>query len=369
MKSPRLNRGAPPSCEPTVTCESYRYDVFRAPGKVDDPKGDQGGLAGLFGSLEGDLFARFRCCLEQLTAVFPKAPGDINAPIPAGDRQAWFNWCCQTRTALANYLSAVGGHDCEAMEQLQAVVCPDPSQPPAAFTAAIQQAAAAYGVIAFEAMLACLCSAALPPCPTPGDPRVPLALVKVRRRDCHIVSVCNWTPLRKHVLTFPTLTHWFGWIPIARMIREVMHTICCDGFNLRPGRGAVAARELDRAAVAAQPAPASSAKPLSSPLSVDLFAGLKADTSLFEALALGATNAATPTMGDLVDTTFSKRRLSVDPELDGDDRAAAVRMLAESAPLRMFGGMLGGASPLIQRVAPLSAEPRGTPTPGAISPN
>jgi hypothetical protein len=352
LKTPRLNRGAPPSCEPTLTCETYRYDVFRAP-EPDDDEREGAGLAGLFGSLEGDLFAKVRCCLQQLQKALPAMPGALGPAIPPNQHQAWFKWCCQMRTALARYLATIGGHDCEAIEKLQAVVCPDPAQPPAAFDAALKDAMQVYGLIVFEAIIGCICSAALPPCPPAGDPRVPLAVVKVRRSDCHIVSVCNWTPLRKHVVTFPTLRHWFGWIPIARIIREFMHALCCEHFGLREqfDRGDIAqpqpvagGRRARPSAAAPTPAP----DPLKAPISVDPLAALKLDTALFEAIGLSVGAAQTPTWGDVVGTALARDRLTIDPALTGEDRDAELKRVADSAPLRLLGGVFGDIAPLIR---------------------
>jgi hypothetical protein len=66
---------------------------------------------------------------------------------------------------------------------------------------------------------------------------VPLAAVTVRTRDCSIVSICDWTPLRKHVVTTKTLGYWFGWLPFVPMLREFMRFVCCNAFNLRDQLG------------------------------------------------------------------------------------------------------------------------------------
>jgi hypothetical protein len=65
---------------------------------------------------------------------------------------------------------------------------------------------------------------------------VPLAAVTVRSSDCTIISICDWTPLRKHVVTTKTLGYWFGWLPFVPMIRELMQLACCNAFNFRETR-------------------------------------------------------------------------------------------------------------------------------------
>jgi hypothetical protein len=358
LSQPRLNRGAPPSCEPTLTCETYRYDVFRAPPKkVDDPIGNDdvkdelGGIAGIFGQLEGDMMARIACCLKQIQEVIPSPPGDIEQPMPDNMRNVWFQWSCQIRTALANYLVRSGGHDCEAIARLQSIVIPNPSQPVQAFQPAMEEAVGQLALLAFEAMIACICSNALPPCPPAGDPRVPLALIKVRRGDCHVVSVCNWTLLRRHVLTFPTLRYWFGFIPLGRIMREVMHSVCCDMFGLQfafedkpvpgaeeqPSDGIVVTGELASAGA--------KFKQSKQAIAIDPLVSAKVQTGLFEAVAMRQEmGGATATMGDLARATLRRQSVSIG-RLDGEDRDAAIQRIAGTGPIGLLAGMFASAAP------------------------
>ena len=220
---PRLRRGAPPTCEPTVTCEAYRYEVFRkpepAPRDPIDPQGDPGtvilgSLAGLFERLEGEMAARIACCLRELEAALPRAPGNF-ASITLADRQAWFRWCCAVRSSLTAYFGRIGGTDCETLDRIAAVRCPTPSCRSTISAWRSPGRCSALLGPTLEAMLHCICTNVLPPCPAPEDPRVPLAVVTIRRRDCHVVKVCNWTPLRRHVVTLPTLGYWLGWFPLG----------------------------------------------------------------------------------------------------------------------------------------------------------
>jgi hypothetical protein len=94
----------------------------------------------------------------------------------------------------------------------------------------------ALAALVVEIFLACFCSALLPPCPEPNqDPRVPLATIRVRRRDCTILSICNWTPLRRFVVTFPNLGYWLGILPFHQALRDLLHALCCAELPLRPG--------------------------------------------------------------------------------------------------------------------------------------
>jgi hypothetical protein len=232
-------RGAPPACEPTVTCEAYRYEVFPAPTDETIPL------------IDGDFLERLRCCLASIL------PNGFSIPTNLQDQVQWSNFCCKLRQALIQYLLGAGGTDCEAIAKLQAIVCPAPDSE--SFGTTLQAALEVELVVLFETLLGCFCSTALPPCPPPGDPRVPLAAVTVRTRDCSIVSICDWTPLRKHVVTTKTLGYWFGWLPFVPMLREFMSLVCCNAFNLRDQLGVFGRRtQTGTTGLFAEQAPAAS---------------------------------------------------------------------------------------------------------------
>ena len=385
LAQPRLKRGAPPSCEPTQICETYRYDVFRAPlDKVREGGDDnQSGLSGIFAQLEGEMMARIACCIKQLEDALPPAPGDA-ANIPVNQQMAWFQWGCQMRTALANYFVRTGTHNCEAIARLQAIVVPSPNaNDAAAFQGAMQIAVVQFILLVFEAMVACICSNALPPCPSADDPRVPLALVRVRRKPCKIVSVCNWHPLRKHVLTFPTMGYWFGFIPIARILRDVMHKICCDLFGLRDmvpeperpqtgvvvvGGGAPPPPPPPPQAVAAQPATATAAQPATTAfsfdqaISIDPLSGIKFDTSIFELMAKRfESSGGSLSWNNLGKATLSRETVRVDAGLRGDDRVNEVDRVAQAGPFAILAGLMAGA-PEIGMAAAVAAAPAAAAT-------
>ncbi len=227
-------RGAPPSCEPTVTCEAYRYEVFPAPTDTN---------TSLIG---GDLLARLKCCLQS---IFPNG---LTVPTNQNNPTQWSNFCCNLRQGLMQYLISNGGTDCQAIAKLQSVSCPAPDSQN--FWNELAAALTNLVIIGFEVILNCFCSTALPPCLPPGDPRVPLAAVTVRASDCTILSVCDWTLLRKNVVTTRTLGYWFGWLPFAPMIREFMQLACCRVFDLRGQLGTLAPAQAKPGAVAAQAA-------------------------------------------------------------------------------------------------------------------
>ncbi|MBV7266237.1 hypothetical protein [Erythrobacter ani] len=377
---PRLRRGAETSCEPTVTCESYRYDVFKPPQAGDpggprDPNSTTDGddaffissLSGLFDNLEGEMARRIYCCLKDLEAAIPRPPGELE-DVTAESRQAWFRWCCSVRSSLKTYLTRSGGSDCESIAKLSAIPCPDPSLPIGQFQSSLVSSVLAMLEPTFQALLHCICTNMLPPCPAPGDPRVPLAVVTVRGSDCQVIKVCNWTPLREHVLTFPTLSYWFGWIPLARMLREFIESLCCsildfnfdDNFDQQTD--ATINTEESGNFDDVQPVgeqPVTEQPVMAQPISLTWEPSGK--KSGFFMSALLNTMLAAPIEGeraplsraDLFDLTFRRPAIATPEGLDENDKEAVEARLAGSGLVRSLAEVVrGGLSSSAKAIAP-----------------
>ncbi len=263
---PVLRRGAPPACVPQSTCESYRYDVFRAP----DPKPKEAErdpahpFSGLLEGLEGPMIDRLRCCIREIEDAIPPIPeGNI---IDLSSRQAGVRWICDLRDNLRRLILRRGGHDCSMLDRLMSIPIP-PIADVTSFVAVGDVAVKEITAISFELMVDCLCSALLPSCPEEEDPRIPIAVVKVRRGSCEIVSVCNWTPLRRQLVTWPAMRYWIGWAPHIDTLREYLHLMCCEKFGLfdtAPQKGDVkkssaGMMKADVPAAAVETAPAAAA--------------------------------------------------------------------------------------------------------------
>lgn len=223
-------RGASPECEPTVICEGYAWDVFRAPLPPSTKRT----------ALDGPLIERMRCCLQPLLDVVSQLPGKPGTDEFGINREKWQLWCCQTKGALIAYLSSGPESNCTLVEELLKFSCPDPTRD--TFVSDMQLAFEVLLRILLDAVLACLCAALLPPAPYGTiDDRVPLAVVRVRKKDCRVVEVCNWTPLRKTVLSFPALEYWLSWIPLFGSLGDIIHRLCCTRTEMRgppdPGGG------------------------------------------------------------------------------------------------------------------------------------
>lgn len=220
------NRGAPPECEPTVTCEGYSFGVYQKP--VEDPKDDNDER--LF-DLEGAFWDNFNCCAEPLLAAIPPMPDlSDDGEISQAELMAVTKWCCQFRDALIAYFSTHRHTNCELIDYLNGIVCPNANNMDNFandFIRSFLQLIAAWA----EGLKICLCLSLLPPAViSTCDPRVPLATVRVRKRDCKVLSVCNWTTERKMMVTWPSFAYWLGIVPIVDIIRELMDRVCCSSL-------------------------------------------------------------------------------------------------------------------------------------------
>jgi hypothetical protein len=216
-------------CEPTVTCESHYFSLYKAP--VSDPQKEQD---------LGAMVERFEKCVKGLFAVEPTLPGNI---------EQVQEWCCQLKENWIDFFTDHPIHDCLALERLSLFVCPvaSPNQTPAQYRVAVLvQLAPILG----EYLRSCLCSALLPPCPEPaGDNCVPLATITIRKRDCKILRVCNWSQ-RKFVTTFPNLQYWLSFLPFVRNLRQAIERACCRPFRTIDNTGFAAGARLDKRFVA-----------------------------------------------------------------------------------------------------------------------
>lgn len=352
---PKLRRGAAPTCEPTLTCESYRYEVFRMPEK--DPAGKDksagsltGSFAGIFEKLDGELAERISCCLRDLEAAMPAAPSDL-AAMTDQDRQAWYRWACASKRALAQYFARIGGGKCDIVEQLAGIAIPPPSLPLAQFKTELEQALVPMILVAFDAILHCICSNLLPPCAGPDDPRVPLAVVTVRRSGCDVIKVCNWTPLRRHVTTFRALDYWFGWLPLRKLVRDGIEEICCNALGLfdrfKPGdvkEGPPA--PPPPASIATAMATGPSAQPaevsLDTPLAFTLGKPFSIPSTLTRAAAASLGNESV-TLNDLMDLAYRRRSFPIGEAADAEADQRNVAALAASGPMRVLAGLARGA--------------------------
>jgi hypothetical protein len=203
-------------CEPTIICEGYVYEVYKAP------------TATLYNGRnvdQGPLVAHFEQCIKCFLAAIPQPPDTTNATT-----QQMYQWCCSLKASLLDFLSTNDIYDCQVAERLAAYTCPDPAQIPTP-QLYLTEVESQLGPLWFEQIFYCFCSTLLPPCPGPvDDPRVPLATITVRKDSCQILQVCDWNA-RKIAITLPSLEYWLSILPYGRQLLECLKQLCCRPFE------------------------------------------------------------------------------------------------------------------------------------------
>lgn len=253
-------RGAPVQCEPTVVCEGFAFEVYRKPPpKAVDPESRPPTI-----NLDSPFVQRFLCCYNELVTNAPQMPGPFNPATIAGDPNswnAWYQWACRYKEHLLTHFQYSPGYNCDLLAQLSVLVIVMPN--PAGITA-FTWAVVLMFLVLLDALLACLCSALLPPCPMPTDEtRVPLATLHVATNPCRVLRVCNWMVERKFATTFPSLQYWLSALPYGTALRQALQAACCfdvtsifrKQFQMREMRGPVNAAGENPPG---QPAPAAS---------------------------------------------------------------------------------------------------------------
>jgi hypothetical protein len=215
-------RTAPVQCEPTIVCEGFAFDVYKKPPDTDDDD-DKDGLQL---NPNSELYQRFACCIDLLWTRLPKMPGEMNPQNVQANPSAWRQWACAFKDYLKKYLSTKPGYNCELLARLNEIICPPANSQNLA--AQLPEIIVLLWYVWFDAVLACFCSALLPPCPEPYPHGcVPLASIKVSGGQCRVLSICNWTIHRKFATTFPALQYWLSIFPFGAILRNILDQVCC----------------------------------------------------------------------------------------------------------------------------------------------
>jgi hypothetical protein len=211
-------RGVP--CEPTRWCEGYRFELCEL-----DPEDEEHTWAEAF---EGTLLGEVLLCLLELQEVFGRAQRDAVAI----DRYVAYR---EARTDLERILREHPTYRCDLLD-----VVPEPpppaddiarepmdtiAAPAAAWHAAVTQSAASLQSVVAVLLRECVCRALLPPCPEdPGDPRVPLAAIRVRGGK--LISICTFG-CRKQLIGWPSVLWWLSALPLGPLVAQLLEQLCC----------------------------------------------------------------------------------------------------------------------------------------------
>jgi hypothetical protein len=280
-----FKRAAPPQCEPSIVNEDREYEVYRAPSK--DPSGDENRW------LFGEMIERMLSCIDNFMESFPEMLEEVsytitndpnigdntvildsvdkiesgqllniggypyeeyvvvigvqnktvtfepalskkfirNTLVRIVDKDARYNWCCNFKQAIAQYLKENPGYNCQYTKELNNITCPDPKLSEMEFKDSWVKAFEELANIVIEVLFNCICSNLMPQCPQPSDDsRVPLAVITVSNNSdgCRILRVCNWPTYRKFLTTFPNLQYWLSWLPVMSLLRVGLQTLCCS---------------------------------------------------------------------------------------------------------------------------------------------
>lgn len=177
-------RGAPAQCEPTLTCEGFEFEVFRAPEEKDKKR-----LKELFNDrqvklprslfaflcrLDGALIERICCCMEELMLAVADKPKRIDGATTTQMADQLTRWCCTVRAALERVITRRLGANCGLLAELRRIDCGVIGDGDDGMLKTYLQLKKSFGRIVLRAILDCVCSALLPPCPEPAvDVRVP----------------------------------------------------------------------------------------------------------------------------------------------------------------------------------------------------
>ncbi len=222
VAAPNANSASalPDQCEPTMTCEGYRFVVYKAPKPTYTTRH------------YGDAAKRFLCCILPLFE-------ELGAP-PKGDQasqQQAIDWVYTLRDAIRDFIVNEGFYDCQIAARFTMISIPSAGSTaaPKDLYAGLTESAYGYVSIGLLALQKCLCAALLPPCPDTSQlDCVPLATLSVARGGkCRVLKVCNLAA-RKFLVTIPNITYWLSFFNIfdtgkngVNSFRALLEKLCC----------------------------------------------------------------------------------------------------------------------------------------------
>ena len=213
------------TCEPTQVCEGYRFTLTRL--ETPERKLNNVGQAQTYAANaagDGQLPEVVKACLARLQGALTKIPSDPS-------QEQLVSYARELKADLRDLIETGNVHDCLLAQRLNNVVIPAVDDQEA--TAKAQAAVVEMFQIVIDLFRECICSALLPPCGVScADDCVPLAVVTVRSSDSKVLDICNWSA-RKFVITMPTLSYWFGWLPVFGVIRASLERLCCTRRDRR----------------------------------------------------------------------------------------------------------------------------------------
>jgi len=193
-----------PQCEPTLTCEGYRFELRKAPDETTRNF--------------GPFVNRFNECLSEGNKLQKQIDG-LTASSQPSQVQA-------IKTALINLANHHSIVNCDLIKRISDISSTGP----------INEVKQALSAINFELAFACVCSALLPPCAPPEEENcIALATVTLNcRQGCNVVKICN-VENRRQLVTLPALKYWFEGLLVALRLGDTLRNFCCRAREFQPG--------------------------------------------------------------------------------------------------------------------------------------
>lgn len=227
----------PDQCEPTITCEGYRFVVYKAPKPSYTTS-----------RRYGEAAKRFICCILPLFQELGKPPGANE-----NNAQNAVDWVYSLRDSIRDFIVNEGFYDCRIAARFAAVAVPSVSSSSLdKLYSDLTISAYGYVSIGLLALQKCFCAALLPPCPDASQlDCVPLATVKVTSGGkCRVQEVCNLAA-RKFLVTIPNIAYWLSFLDIfgtgkggLSFLRTLLEKLCCTSPATFT-RGQLAEGDLD----------------------------------------------------------------------------------------------------------------------------
>jgi len=215
------------TCEPTRIMEGFQVGVVCEAPTASPQEGPAPGTMGY----------QILQCLEGLKNLISQNP--LLSGYQGSDQQA-YQATCNYLATVQNALSSSFVTHCQLESALAGIGIPTPPQrAPLRDTNYItqlqQQVIRPIIENLVAAILDCLCTSFLPPCPPdPCDKRLILACVTVQNGK--IVNICHFGGGRKQVVTFPSLYYWLSLIGLDTVLGDLsslLGQLCCGEEKLR----------------------------------------------------------------------------------------------------------------------------------------
>lgn len=210
-----VSKKRPAECEPTLTCETYRFMVYRYQEKKAESGADDD----------------FKRKIAYVSTRLPQPPSDTAA------LAAWANYGNVYRDVVLGFLSETLCVSDEDKRKLAAMAAPDVTllaHDRAGYIGATKNYVGNVTVYLIYYLLLLLCQNLKPSCGGPVERNcVPLARVRVGKPDkpdCRVVSICE-VSVREYVLT-ALLEHFYA--PLRFWLPSVLGKLCCDWVRRLP---------------------------------------------------------------------------------------------------------------------------------------